>query len=250
MIDPRVSVLDVTVGNHDFSIRQSPGVLQSSREGGTTGAAVWRLTPLLAAWLCSPSNILFKCGFLGPEAVAIELGSGIAGLVPAMLGAMIGRYIATDQQYAMKLLRENVIANTVALRGSNHRKKQRQPSSAVARNVDVLPLDWETDDVPSFLQASDIHYGVDLVLASDCVYNYALIEPFVQTCVDICRVRTQEQKPTICLVAQQLRQPDVFEEWLRKFHESFYTWRLSDKEVGSSLSPGSGFVVHVGVLRS
>ena len=37
-IDPKATVLSLTVAGHDFTIHQSPTVLTSDRAGGTTGA--------------------------------------------------------------------------------------------------------------------------------------------------------------------------------------------------------------------
>jgi hypothetical protein len=99
--------------------------------------------------------------------------------------------------------------------------------------------------------------GVNLVLACDCVYNYALIEPLVQTCMDICKMRNESsddpasgEQQTVCVVAQQLRQPDVFEQWLQTFHRTFRVWRVPEELLSPGLKGGSGFVVHTGVLRN
>lgn len=105
-------------------------------------------------------------------------------------------------------------------------------------------LDWETDDV-SNLQA------VDLVIACDCIYNEALIEPLNATCAALCRLRqsSSEKTPTLCLIAQQLRSPDVFEAWLKSFCALFRVWRVPDEMLLEGLREGSGFVVHVGIVR-
>lgn len=38
MVDPKASTLDITIAGRDLTIEQSPSLLASSREGGTTGA--------------------------------------------------------------------------------------------------------------------------------------------------------------------------------------------------------------------
>lgn len=181
----------------------------------------------------------------------LELGAGIAGIVPVMLAPLVNRYIATDQAYALKLLQENVTANRIPLVGSRAQKTPRRVKVEPASNIHVAGLDWETDDVASFLGSHSIGEGVDLVVACDCVYNYALIEPFVQCCADICKVRREQDvaEQTIVLVAQQLRQPDVFEEWMEAFHKKFRSWRVPDEHLKNELGEGSGFVVHLGILR-
>lgn len=118
------------------------------------------------------------------------------------------------------------------------------------------------------------------MIACDCIYNDALIEPLVQACVDTCQLRERERKAhrdgddttttasaqtnsgageaeslgnvegkTVCIIAQQLRSDQVFEGWLTAFKESFRVWRVPDEVAGVGLRGGEGFVVHVGVLR-
>lgn len=53
----------------------------------------------------------------------------------------------------------------------------------------------------------------------------------------------------LCIVAQQLRSDMVFEAWLKAFHELFKVWRMPDDLLCDGMKEGSGFVVHVGVLR-
>lgn len=36
--DSKAKYLDISVGGHDFTISQSPTILSSTRDGGTTGA--------------------------------------------------------------------------------------------------------------------------------------------------------------------------------------------------------------------
>ncbi|KAI5245366.1 hypothetical protein E4T42_06829 [Aureobasidium subglaciale] len=248
IIDSQAPVLDLTIGSRDLVIKQSPAVLNSARGGGTTGAVVWKVTPRFAEWLVCPGNILSKHGIVSAESSVLELGAGIAGIVPLTLAPLVQQYIATDQVYALKLLKENIDQNIATTQTGKSRKPSKKASLTPASNLQVLSLDWETDDVDSFLKSNNAAGGVDMVIACDCIYNYALIKPFVQTCMDVCQSRTGE-RATVCVIAQQLRQPDVFEEWLDEFNKFFTTWRLSDDALTASLRENSGFVVHVGILR-
>ena len=160
MVDARADEVDVSVNGRDFTIKQSPGVLQSKREGGSTGAALWRLCVLVAEWLAWEQNPLFKYGALNATTTVMELGSGISGLITLTLAPLVRRVVATDQQYALKLLQENVTNNPPPQRSSQKREKT---------DIDVLPLDWEADDIPSFLRSNDMKDGVDAVLVCDCV---------------------------------------------------------------------------------
>jgi hypothetical protein len=93
----------------------------------------------------------------------------------------------------------------------------------------------------------------DAVIACDCVFNYALVQPLVQACVDICRLRSSDadaaERPCLCIIAQQLRNDEVFQSWLTAFHQSFHVWRVPDKFLPEKLRSSAGFVVHIGLLR-
>jgi hypothetical protein len=258
MIDAKATSLELNVAGKDFTITQSPGLLQSKRQEGTTGAAVWQTSVRVAEWLASPSNVLFKHGVLDSSSTVIELGSGIGGLLATLLATRVHEVVATDQQHLLKLLRENVGACAASLSNVTGRasRKHNLERSLVER-IRVFSLDWEQDDVPRQLTMSGLGQGADAIIACDCIFNYALIEPLVKTCEDICGLRTDcsndtaESSPfsTICLIAQQLRQSDVFEQCLAAFMRSFKVWRVPDNLLHVGLREGSGFVVHVGISK-
>lgn len=163
----------------------------------------------------------------------------------------------------MKLLNQNLAENRqdVPSSASKGRKSTAKPKrgSAPANtapgaiSVIAKPLDWETDQVTSSLAGSGTMGSFDVVIACDCIYNDALIEPLVQTCADACKLRAWEgsdsDNPSICIVAQQLRSAEVFEGWLQAFYKSFRVWHVPDEMLIDGLKSDSGFVVHVGVLR-
>jgi hypothetical protein len=219
---------------------------------------VWKVTPLFAEWIASP-NFLFDAGYLTSGSIAIELGAGVSGIVALSLGPQIARYVATDQDYSMKLLKHNISENlhtTTKKTPKKSKSKHKHPSGVREPSIEALELDWELDSVsslPSHLGqgADNDRNGVDLVIACDCIYNDALIEPLNNTCAQICRLRSGEQngKPTLCLIAQQLRSPDVFESWLKSFHQLFHVWKVPDELLTLSLRENTGFIVHVGYLR-
>lgn len=255
MVDPKAEELEITIAGRDFTIKQSPAVLQSNREGGTTGAVVWRASVHFAEWLGSSRNPLFEKCYLNSESVILELGSGISGLVSSMLEPRVQRIVATDQKYALKLLQENLNNNSLLPKTHSsrlHKNKRR----ANGGHIDVLALDWEIDDIDSFLHAHGFEDGVDALIICDCIFNYALIAPLVETCTEICGAREKKRKkggseirPTLCVVAQQLRQPDVFEQWLQAFSEGFRVWRVQNAMLSDDLREGSGFAIHFGILR-
>jgi len=261
MVDPKESSLELSVAGRDFTITQSPGILQSKREGGTTGAAVWRTSVRVGEWLACPNKIFTQLDMLNAQTTVLELGSGISGIVPCILAPSVRSVVATDQPHLLKTLRENTMANAIRSHSSTGRQSRRNGShdrktDLESSNVSIVPLDWEQDDVPAFMTSNGMPEGVDVVIACDCIFNYALIEPFVQTCTEICRVRQQavaqgdvSTRPTICLIAQQLRQSEVFEEWLLACMRAFRVWRMPGEMLSDGLKEGSGFAVHVAVLR-
>ncbi|OJD39014.1 nicotinamide n-methyltransferase [Diplodia corticola] len=257
ILDPKSASLDVTVAGRDLTIAQSPSLLTSNRALGSTGAVVWKVTPLFAEWLASDANILFRSHALTPHSTVLELGCGVAGIVPLVLAPRIGRYVATDQDYVLRLLKQNIAQNTTlpSARRAKPQKLRARAEGASAGNIETLTLDWERDSVAALPQqlkqqpdASD-DVGVDAVIACDCIYNEALIEPFNNTCADICALRAKDNRPTFCIIAQQRRTYEVFEQWLISFHERFRVWKLSDEHLPDGLQEDSGFMVHIGVLR-
>jgi predicted nicotinamide N-methyase len=246
---------------------------------------VWKITPLFAEWLSSPSNPLFTHGLLSPSSLVLELGCGISGLVALLLAPRISHYVLTDQPYVAKLVEQNITENhhpPTSTSAKTARPSKSRPAppggrgspapgrretatgsaagnhsrdGAAAAGIHFTPLDWETDQVTPALTGSAEAKSFDLVVACDCIYNEALVEPFVSTCVDLCRLRADEiwqgkaDEPCVCVIAQQLRDPAVFEAWLERFNREFHTWRVPDEMLGEGLRANSGFVVHVGVLR-
>ncbi|PVH86043.1 hypothetical protein DL98DRAFT_450838 [Cadophora sp. DSE1049] len=259
-VDSKATLLELTIGDRDLSINQSPTILSSNRGGGTTGAVVWKITPLFARWITS-TNFLFKLGILDSESTVLELGCGISGIIGLSLGPLISSYVLTDQDYVMKLLNQNLTQNrqetSTASKGRKSSSKPKRGSAPTnslhaASNITARPLDWETDEVTASLTGSDSIKSFDAVITCDCIYNDALIKPLVQTCVDACKLRAvgdPGQNLAVCIVAQQLRSSEVFEGWLKEFHRAFQVWRFPDEELIDGLKTDSGFVVHIGILR-
>ncbi|KAF2113461.1 hypothetical protein BDV96DRAFT_648419 [Lophiotrema nucula] len=254
-IDSKTSPVEITVAGRDLTIHQSRGLLTSDRKEGTTGAVIWKVTPLFAEWVAS-ANFLFGTGLLSSDSIALELGAGVSGIVAVTLGPKVEKYLATDQDYAIRLLKQNIAENaptpvSINKTKTSKSKKAKLGAEKTVSSIDTLVLDWETDSVAVLPTLLDLSDGVDLVIACDCIYNYALIEPLNTTCADICRLRTNSpMKPTVFLIAQQLRLPEVFEDWLKSFHRLFHVFRVPDQLLTEPLREGSGFVVHIGILRS
>lgn len=145
----------------------------------------------------------------------------------------------------MKLLRQNIASNLDAIFPAPKKGGKSKKANLTNPNKDRIKadiLDWEADSTEQL-------QPVDLIIACDCIYNEALIEPLNTTCASICRLNKDEARPTLCIVAQQLRSPDVFEAWIKSFHRLFQTWQVPDRYLTEDLRENSGFVVHIGIVR-
>ncbi|KAK4226362.1 hypothetical protein QBC38DRAFT_510464 [Podospora fimiseda] len=251
-IDSKAQTLDLTIAGRDLTIHQSPAVLSSNRAGGTTGAVVWKITPLLATYL-STTPTFSSIFSSSPSFQILELGCGISGLIGLLLSPKISKYILTDQPYVSKLIEQNITENHLPHHQPKNKKKKQQQQFLGGGGGELIfkPLDWESTQVTFQEWGNE---GYDLIVACDCIYNDALINPLVDTCVDVCKLRTEgdgerEREGTICLIAQQLRDDTVFEGWLKKFMQHFKVWRIRDEKLPEGLRSGDGFVIHFGVLK-
>ncbi|KAL4956166.1 hypothetical protein BDW69DRAFT_95916 [Aspergillus filifer] len=306
-VDSKASTIELTIHDNEYTIHQSPTLLSSSRAGGTTGAVLWKITPLFASWLSdTASNPLWRGGYLTYSSTIVELGCGISALTALCLAPLLevgvpggkGHYLATDQEYVHKLFRTNLQGNPPKTsgkkvggggKGPSKGKKSQQSKgndddAHQHKSITFTSLDWETD-IPDTLKTQiqknqdqgstaqkgeeekeeeEQDKGFDLLLSCDCIYNEALISPFVRTCADVARLRSPSsssssssfssaRNPTIAVIAQQQRSPDVFEAWLRETMRYFRVFRLADDvlrvEGGLGLGGGSGYLVHALVLR-
>jgi hypothetical protein len=184
----------------------------------------------------------------------------------------LSRYVLTDQTYVARLVEKNLEENLPAAgsqkpSSSSQKRKGKPPSNASPVNLRFTPLDWELDEVTRSLTGSPDVASFDVVIACDCIYNDTLIRPLVQTCADACELRQKQRQqerdheagssiqadvdtsPTLCVVAQQLRDPEIFEGWIKEFSSCFRVWRVPDEALSKELRANSGFVVHIGVLK-
>lgn len=248
MIDDRANVLDIEVAGHQYEIRQSPGLLTSSNNEGTTGAALWKISPTLAEWLSNPTNVLWANRILRDDANVVELGCGITGLIGCVLARKVGKYVLTDQRSVLKLLQANVDANAPPPARSKRRvTKKSQNTPMPEHNVAVLELNWETDHAAALDQVLPMEQPLDLVIVCDCVFNDFLLKPLTDMCEEIAK-RSQYSQP-VFLFAQQLRSDQVFSAFLELLCSKFRVWRVLDMMLPPTLQNGSGFAVHLAILR-
>jgi predicted nicotinamide N-methyase len=225
-----------------FVLTQRPNLLLSQREAGTTGAVLWKITPLVASWLSSGPVVLAEAGCLHSTAVVLELGTGITGLIGLVMAPQVKEYIMTDQSYVMKTLQGNIDVNT-----ESYAAKRRGAKAQVAKPR-VMVLDWELDTPSLEGLGLDSDQTIDLIVICDTVYNEYLVDPLVTTLADICELNA-DQKPAVVLIAQQLRSDTVFEQFMSTLLKKFKVWRVTDEHLSIGLRSATGFAVHVAVLN-
>lgn len=238
-VDSTAGSVQVDIAGHDYELMQSPGLLSAARKGGTTGAVLWKVSPAVARWLLSEKNVLWRAGILHHEATVVELGCGITGIIGISLHGMVATYLLTDQEYVLKRLQANIDANI--------RKASRETSQQRGR-LEIAALDWEADSASNLRSTIGNDAAIDLVIACDCIYNDFLIKPFVESCVDVCKLSKSGR--TLVVIAQQLRSDDVLSEWLCTSMQYFDIWRVPDDQLSGELASGSGYVVHLLLLKT
>lgn len=252
MINEKSTVLDIEVAGESYEIRQSLGLLTSSNTEGTTGAALWKITPIVANWLGDQNSVLWSNGILHSRAIVIELGCGISGLIGYALASRIAKCVLTDQRSILKLLDANVASN---LDSTDSLKQKKRSAKGHRTNYNGTPkpkiytreLNWELDDESALTDVLEPNDEIDLIVLCDCVYNDFLAEPLIRTCENLCG--RHGKADTVLLIAQQLRSDEVVSLFLSALSKSFDIWRLFDAYNHPELRDGSGFAIHLACLK-
>ncbi|GHJ86269.1 hypothetical protein NliqN6_2671 [Naganishia liquefaciens] len=198
---------------------------------GDTGSVIWRSSLFLAKQIlqlyhfpntAAPPFLTFD---KAASSRVLELGAG-TGVLGILLHELFASWTATDQYDNLKLISRNV-------------KHNGEP-----KNMQIEEVDW-VDLHKEKVQADKKHAGsqhaartrflaeeYDLIMAVDCIYNEALIPPFVSALEHY----TIKGK-TIVMVVCELRSADVMtvflEEWIGRGGWTIY--RLSDTALGQEL---------------
>lgn len=236
------SASDCVSFSHDRSgtqvdLRQSPAILNSAASS-TTGAVLWKVTPIFASWVldsvggeegkkksgkagktaksrkfsqddASVHTSTLQCikVFFGPgnQSKVLELGCGATGMLACVLAPLVKSYVATDQPHLLKIAKQNMQDN-LSLYGSS---SVPGPAAKPKYNLECMELDWEEPE-ESWQDILDLWDGEypDVVLACDTIYNEYLIPAFVAT------LKLVSGPDTVILVAQQLRLSDIFETFI------------------------------------
>lgn len=147
----------------------------------------------------------------GHKKCVIELGSGISGILPIVLGNYVDYYIGTDQQGILNKLKYNIKENCsqITLREIYSKSLNIEPcdddSSIVEKNdtdterkaperpklfLEIECIDWETFKLdtesisslyPSLDTMKQLESKTVYIVAMDVIYNDFLIKPFLNT---------------------------------------------------------------------
>lgn len=200
-------------------IYQDVTSLRSSK--GNTGSVVWRSTVELA--IRFHQGTLFDLSRL-KDATVLELGAG-TGALPVLVGGLSGRWLATDQEELIPLLRKNLDKHErVKVSSLDWFDFLNPPSmhSALLRKKHVLD-----QLVPSATarERGEKVDGADLIICCDCIYNPGLFDALVATL----NVFTDKQR-TMVLVSCEMRSDESLAEFLTKWKESDASWIIVSLE--------------------
>lgn len=248
MINDKAGSLTIEIAGDLYEIRQSPGLLTSTNTEGTTGAALWKISPCIADWLADRNNILWKYGLMHKGITIVELGCGITGLIGLVLSKLVSTYVLTDQRSVLKRLQENVGANTPAMSQAKGKSTKRCGTNFVSNRVlHAIELNWETDEPAVLDDVLQPDRAVDMVIVCDCVFNDFLLRPLVTTLGGLCS--RHADRGTFVLIAQQLRSDEVFTAFLEMLITKFDVWRITDSHLPDTLRSTTGFAIHLAKLR-
>ncbi|XP_044754152.1 protein-lysine N-methyltransferase EEF2KMT [Coccinella septempunctata] len=191
---------------------------------GTTGLITWQASQALAEWALKTSI---------EKKTILELGSGtgMAGLVVAS-STSCGRYIFTDcHSDVLSLLTENVELNCDKPLEKVEPEKDLLFSGSIENcKVEIRKLDWDTSGVDDCEEIG----SVDLIFASDVVYDKDLFEPLTKTIKLFLQngttaaiiAFTQRDESTVNSFREHLESMDLNIKWLETPKPNYLSWQI------------------------
>lgn len=148
----------------------------------------------------------------------LELGAG-TGLLSILLSPLCAEYIASDRYENLRLLQRNLELNGInhldeSVRGKSSAVKDGRTGLVQSKKVRIEEVDWKAISAERkkiakagdwMREEEDVAETFDMVLAVDCVYNEALVQPLVDTLARYCSPGGR----TMVWVVAELRSSDV-----------------------------------------
>jgi len=125
--------------------------LQEDPEGGV-GGSVWEAVLTLLHCIRREKDLFPEGHFAGKRIVELGSGTGLGGIVLALMGADV---LLTDRMEVVELLKVNI--------GLNRASHEQQSLS-----IEAVELEWGSTDVSPLLNNKP---PVDYILVSECIYN-------------------------------------------------------------------------------
>jgi predicted nicotinamide N-methyase len=148
------------------------------------------------------------------QCLELGAGTGLAGIALALYGANV---TFTDIQSVLPLLKKNVEDNILKSTAASAAGQ-----SNIVGSVDIKELDWSNE--ATYTQFKPPY---DYIIAADCVYGEAAVEPFLRT------VLQMANKKTVVLIANEMRCQTVHSMFMDMFSEFFTVKKLPVSQLHS-----------------
>ncbi|CAN3373712.1 hypothetical protein DIURU_005515 [Diutina rugosa] len=199
----------------DLTIRQSWSEVIHNES--STGFICWKASVNLVDWWSDgPLSQL-----LTADTMVVELGAGVGGILASQLARKCRSYVATDQKSILKLLQANLREN------------------GASAQVKVAEFDWEYVEHGVYSVREVESDPIDVVLASDTIYNEYLVPHFIEAAHAILRPQG------VAVVAVPLRHPELIDCFVAEAIERnrFVVRAVPSQKLSEALR--RGYVVYV-----
>lgn len=201
-INRSTNELTIELANgQELNILQSMSELNSTKETSSTGFICWKSSVLFLNWLDSE-----KCPFKLKNMNIVELGSGVGGILASALGPKSKSYVASDQKHILKLLKRNIVENTLGFMSSTIDVKTTKKK--VLPVINVIEFDWEYIKHGMY-EYEQINQPADLIVSCDTIYNEFLVPHLVEA------IKSLLTPTSGAIITAQLRDPQMCEVFVQ-----------------------------------
>eukprot|EP00271_Cylindrocystis_brebissonii_P010215 TRINITY_DN26340_c0_g1_i1.p1 TRINITY_DN26340_c0_g1~~TRINITY_DN26340_c0_g1_i1.p1 ORF type:complete len:234 (+),score=39.00 TRINITY_DN26340_c0_g1_i1:1076-1777(+) len=188
------------------------------------GTTVWEASLVMAKWLEKNAYVAgheFSVAKLG-EKRALELGSGcgIAGFAMSLMGADT---TLTDIPAVLPILKKNLKRNMTNLEAK--KASRGHFTGHLPGKVKVAPLLWSNKK-----QINAVKPPYDFVVAADVVYLEEIVEPLIQTMLDV------STSDTVILLGYKERQEEAHAMFWELLPKNFVIEKVAREELDPSYS--------------